>query len=162
MSVEREAVREQRDGGRGGRSHHLDQAAHPLLAAGAERRDDAVVAEAGGERVVRHLQLAGVDAEAGQRAARAQARSAFSKVSCVPSASMATSAPPPVRRLISATTSTFAVVEHDVGAHPPRHREPVVVAVDADDQRGAHQLRAGRGAQADRALREDHDRVADA
>jgi hypothetical protein len=31
--------------------------------AGAERRDDAMVADAGGERVVRDLRLAGVDTE---------------------------------------------------------------------------------------------------
>ena len=52
-------------------------------------------------------------------------------------------------------------VEDDVGAHPPGHLEPDRVAVDADDERCAHQLRAGGGAQADRALGEDDDRVAD-
>ena len=55
------------------------QPAHALLAARAQRRDDAVVAEAGGERVVRHLQLARVDAEARERAARSQASAARSR-----------------------------------------------------------------------------------
>ena len=52
-------------------------------------------------------------------------------------------------------------VERDVGAHALGHREPDRVAVDADDERCAHQLGAGRRAQADRALGEDDDRVAD-
>ena len=88
-------------------------------------------------------------------------RSAFSNVPCVPSASTATSAPPPVSRLISATHVDLGEVEHDVGAHPLGHREPDRVAVDADDERRAHQLGAGRRAQPDRTLGEDDDRVAD-
>ena len=51
---------------------------------------------------------------------------------------MATSAPPPVNFLTSATTSP-SVVEDHVGAHLLRHREPRLVAVDADDQAGAHE-----------------------
>ncbi len=74
---------------------------------------------------------------------------------------MATSTPPPVRRLTSATTSTWVKSSDDVGAHAACHREADRVAVDADDERRAHQLGAGGGAQADRPLGEDHDRVAD-
>src|SRR5450759_5767561 len=43
------------------------------LAAPTERGHDAVVAQTGGERVLRHLKLAGVDAKARERAARPQA-----------------------------------------------------------------------------------------
>ena len=74
---------------------------------------------------------------------------------------MATSAPPPVSRLISATTSCWRVIEHDVGAHALRLLEALRHAVDADDERGAREPRAGGRAQADRSLREDDDRVAD-
>ena len=73
MSVEREAMGEQRRRVEPAASHRRDQPPHPLLAAGAQRGDDAMVAEAGRERVVRHLELARVDAEARQRAARPQA-----------------------------------------------------------------------------------------
>ena len=88
-------------------------------------------------------------------------RSAFSKVPWVPRASTVTSAPPPVSRLTSATTSTWVKSSATSAPMRLRHREADRVAVDADDERGAHQLRAGRGAQADRALGEDDDRVAD-
>ena len=43
-----------------------------------------------------------------------------------------------------------------------RHRQPSGDAVDADDRRGARELRAGGGTQADRALGEHRHAVADA
>ena len=163
ISLEREPVGQQRCRIEPARLDHLDQPAHPLLAAGAERGDDPVVAEARGERR-RTASRACPSRRRGSRACRrvAAQRSALSNVCCVPSASMATSAPcRRVSRLTSSTTSTLREVEHDVGAHPLRHREPHRVAVDADDLRGAHQLRAGGRAQTDRPLGEHDDGVAD-
>ena len=46
-------------------------------------------------------------------------------------------------------------VDHLVGAHLASQVQPLLDAVDADHERGAHQPRAGRGAQADRPLRKD-------
>src|SRR5262245_41622035 len=47
------------------------EAPHTLLAARAQARDDVVIAQARRERVERHRQVAGVDAQARDRAARA-------------------------------------------------------------------------------------------
>ena len=66
---EPEAVGEQRGRVEPARLDHRDEPAHPLLAAGAERGDDPVVAETRREGGIRQLELAGVDAQAGQRAA---------------------------------------------------------------------------------------------
>ena len=52
-------------------------------------------------------------------------------------------------------------IEHHVSPHLPGHRELCVVVVDADNQRGPHQLRARRRAEADRPLGEDDHRIAD-
>ena len=88
-------------------------------------------------------------------------RRALSNVCCVPRASMATSAPAAGQPLDLGDDVDLGEVERHVGAHPLRHRESDRVAVDADDLGGAHQPGAGRGAQADRALGEHDDRVAD-
>src|SRR6185369_11181223 len=53
--------------------HGRDQPTHPLLAARAQRGDDPVVAEAGRERVVRHLELARIHTKARQDSARTNA-----------------------------------------------------------------------------------------
>ena len=71
--VEGEAVGDERQRVEAAGLDGRDEPPHPLLAARAERGDDAVVAEAGRERVVRHLELARVHAEARQRAAGPQA-----------------------------------------------------------------------------------------
>src|ERR1051326_8463088 len=68
--VELEAMRDERTKVEATAANHVEQAAHPLLAAGAKRRDDAIVGQSGPERLVRDGELAGVDAEAGERAAR--------------------------------------------------------------------------------------------
>src|SRR5436190_1843308 len=70
---QREAMGEQRRRVEPARTDHGDQPTHPLLATWAKRRDDPVVAEARRERLVRHLQLARVDAKARQRAAGPEA-----------------------------------------------------------------------------------------
>ena len=88
-------------------------------------------------------------------------RSAFSNVPWVPSASIGHVGAAAGEPLDLGDDIDLGEVEDDVRAHPLGHLEPDRVAVDADDERGAHQLGAGRGAQADRALREDDDRVAD-
>ena len=75
---------------------------------------------------------------------------------------MATSTPrPSVSRLISGDGIAVLRVQRDIGAEAPRNRQPLGVRIDADDQRGALELGAERGAQADRALREDRHGVAD-
>ena len=139
----------------------LHQAAHALLAARTERGDDAMVAEAGGERVVGHLQLARVDAQARERAAGAQAAQRVLERLLRAERLDRHVGAAAGQRLDLGDDVLAAVVEHDVGAHPPRHRQPRVVAVDADDQRRAHQLGARGRAQADRTLGEHDDRVAD-
>ena len=160
--VQPEAVGEERGRVEAAGLHHRDEPAHPLLAAGAQRGDDPVVAEPGGEGRVRQLELAGVHAEARQRAAGPQrAQRALERLLRAEGLDGDVRPEPPVSRLTSSTTSTLVKSSIDVGAHPLRHREPDRVAVDADDQGGAHQLGAGRGAQADRALGEHDDGVAD-
>ena len=73
-------------------------------------------------------------------------------------------------RYISATTGeTFyfghninvAIIECDVGAHAFGHRESMFVSIDADDQRGSHQLCASRCTQTDWPLCKHNNRVAD-
>src|SRR5687768_5651751 len=70
--VERKAMRDEWPQVERTRAHDVDQAAHSLLPARAERRHDLVIADPRGERVERDQQLARVDAEARQGAARAQ------------------------------------------------------------------------------------------
>ena len=53
-------------------------------------------------------------------------------------------------------------IEHDVCAHSLRHFHSNWIAIHADDERSAHQFRARRRTQADRSLRENHNRIADA
>ena len=142
---------------------HLDQAAHPLLAAGAERGDDAVVAEPGGERLVRHLELAGVDAEARQRAARAErAQGALERLLRAERLDGHVDAGPLVRRMTSSTTSTFgksrttsAPIRRAIASRTASPSTPMTSAAPIS-------FAPAVGAQADRALREDDDRVADA
>ena len=55
------------------RLHHRHQAAHSLFSAGAKRRHDLVIADAGSKGVVRHLKFSRINAEAAERAARTQA-----------------------------------------------------------------------------------------
>ena len=88
-------------------------------------------------------------------------RRAFSNVPWVPSASIGHVRAAAGEPLDLGDDVDLGEVEGDVGAHAPGHLEADRVTVDADDERGAHQLRAGGGAQADRALGEDDDRVAD-
>src|SRR5205807_3070345 len=54
-----------------------------------------------------------------------------------------------------------AVIEDDVHSHLAGHNDSIVVAIDPDDHRRAHQLCAERGAETDRALGEDGHGVAD-
>ena len=90
------------------------------------------------------------------------ARSAFSNVACWPSASMVdVGAAPSGQPLDLGDRILFAVVDDHVGAEPSRHRQPLGHRVHADDERRAAELRAQRGAQPDRALREHGHGVAD-
>ena len=136
MSVEREAVGDQRQRVEPARSATVAiSRPHPLLAARAERGDDAVVAEAGRERVVGHLELARVDAQARQRAARPQA------------AQRVLEGPLGAQRLDGHVGAAAGQALHlgddvDLGEVERRRRRPCAghrqadrVAVDADDQR---------------------------
>ena len=85
-----------------------------------------------------------------------------SNVSCFPNASMATSTPrPSVSRMIAATGSSSMKFTTSVGSHPGGQLEAVLDRVDPDDQAGATKPRAGRRAQADRALGEHGDALAE-
>ena len=53
-------------------------------------------------------------------------------------------------------------IEHNIGTHALRHFHPHRIAIDADDERRAHQFRTGGRAKTDRSLRKNDDRVADA
>src|SRR6185437_2392283 len=119
-------------------TYNLHQAPHTFLAARAKRRDDAVIANPRGEGFVRNLKFAGIDTETRQRSRRPQtAQRAFKRLL----------RPQSLNRDVSATTGqTFyfrdyidvSIIERDVCAHSFRHRQAVLVAVDADDQRGSH------------------------
>ena len=142
---------------------HVHQAAHALFAAGAQGGVDAVVAETGGKGRQRDRQIAGVNAQAGQRAAgleHPQRRlEGGLRAQCLD------------RRICTAATGqlhhlghhvALLVVQRHVGAQLAGDAQPVVVAVDADDGAGAQQPGTGGGAQADRPLGKHHHRVADA
>ena len=73
--------------------HHLDQPAHPFLPSRAECRDDALIAQAGMQRLIRCRQVARVDAQARQRPARAdRARATWRVLPSISATSWASSA----------------------------------------------------------------------
>ena len=86
-------------------SDDIHQSPHPFFTAWAKRRRDLVIADACGKRVIRHLQLAGINSKARKRAAGTQGSQTILKGLLRSSASIATSAPPAVNFLISANTS---------------------------------------------------------
>ena len=63
-AVQGKGVRQQRAQIKPAMPHQLHQAAHALLSARAERGDNPVVTETGGEWLERHRQFPGIDAEA--------------------------------------------------------------------------------------------------
>src|SRR6185503_17464494 len=74
-----------REEGRGietARLDHRHEAAHSLLTAGTQRRDDSVISEAGCKCIIRQLELARINAKARKRAARTQAAQRIFK--CLP------------------------------------------------------------------------------
>ena len=122
-----------------------------------------MVAETCGERLVRQLELARVDPEARQRAAGTERpEGALERLLRPQGLDRDVGAVPAGQAHDLLDDVDLGEVERDVGAHPAGHRQPDRVAVHADDLGRAHQLGAGRRAQADRALGEDDDRVADA
>ncbi len=80
----------------------------------------------------------------------------------MPSASIATSAPPLGKPLHLLHHVRLLRIEHNIRAHSFRHFHSDRIAFHADDERSAHQLRARRCAQANRSLRKNDDCVADA
>src|ERR1043165_7166470 len=158
--VELEAMRDERTKVAATAANHVEQAAHPLLAAGAKRRDDAIVGESRSERLVGNRELAGVNAEAGERAARTKdAEGALERLL----------RPERLDRDIDTAGEMadrgdgidVAVVDDDVDTHLLRHGDARVVTVDADDHRRAEEACTDRGAEADRPLREPRDLVAE-
>jgi hypothetical protein len=113
--------------------------------------------------VERDLQVARIDPEAGQRAARPQhpqtgleGRLGAERLDGDVHAAAAGQAHDLLDRVGPGE------IHHVVGAQPPGQLEPFRHPVDGDDLRGAAQLGPRRGAQPDRALREHRDDVADA
>jgi hypothetical protein len=120
-----------------------------------------VIAETRGERIERHREVARIDAEARERAARADApeRALERRLQA--------------QRLDgdvgSAARESFDLgddvllfeVQHDVRAHALRELEALRNRVDADDEGCAGEPRPRRRAETDGPLREDHDRVAE-
>ena len=108
------------------------------------------------------LQVARIDAEARQRAARPQdAQRDLERRLRAQRLDRDIDAAAVGERMISSTGSTLREIDDVVGAERARDREALGDRVDADDRGGAHQLGARRGAQADRPLREHRDGVAD-
>src|SRR5580698_3893595 len=70
---EREGMRDEVAKRESLRAHDAHQASHALLAAGAKDRQDRQIGEAGTEGVERHREVMRVDAQARQRATRAEA-----------------------------------------------------------------------------------------
>src|SRR5688500_10820709 len=120
-----------------------------------------MVAQSGRERLIRDLKFAGIDAKARERSPGTQAAETVFE-GLLRSQRF--------DRHVGALASeplhfvdriAVTVVQCNVSAHPAGHGEPGVVAIDADDQRSAHQLGAGRRAKADRTLSEDDNDVAE-
>src|SRR5690348_9173583 len=127
----------------------LHQPAHAFLATRTQRGDDGVVADAGAEGLVWNAELSRVDAEAGERSARSQAAQAG-----LEGALRAERLDGHVRSaagelLHLAHHVGGAVVEHDVGAEPLRHRDARIVALHADDERRTHEPRPDGRAEPD-------------
>jgi pimeloyl-ACP methyl ester carboxylesterase len=108
-------------------AHHLDETAHALFAAWAERRHDAVVAESGGERVVWHLQFARVHAERRQRAAWAEhAQSVLEGL--LSTEGFDGHVDPGTGEAADLLDDVhLAVIEDDVDAHLQGHRDAIVI-----------------------------------
>src|SRR5687768_3740563 len=109
-----------------------------------------MVTQSGGERLVWELELPGVQAKAGKGAAWPEASQAVLKRLLLAEG---------LDRHVHAAARqsqhvlhdiAVAIIQYHVGAHTPGHCDPGVVAVDTDDERCAHELRAGGGAEADR------------
>src|SRR5262245_52653141 len=84
--IELEAVRDQGLQIDAVRRDNLHQSAHPLRSPGAQCRYDLVVAETGGECIERDPEIAGINAKAGQRSARAEhAKASFERRLCTQS-----------------------------------------------------------------------------
>src|SRR5947209_8553121 len=101
---------------------HLHQAAHTLLPAWAECCHDAVIANACTESFIRDLQLAGIDAEAGERATGTQrAQGILERTLCTERLYAHVRAA--ASQLLDLRDDIhLAVIECHVRAHRPRHR----------------------------------------
>src|ERR1051326_4013498 len=105
--------------------HHRDQALHAVLAAGAERRDDLDVGDAGAERVIRNRELAGVDAEARDRAAGANDAETVLERLLRPERFDGDVDAASGNALDLGDGVAFPVVEYDVDSHRARGEDPL-------------------------------------
>ena len=95
--------------------------------------------EAGRERVVGHLELAGVDAEARQRAAGPEAAQRVLERPLRPERFDGHVRAAAGQSLHLGEDIDLREVEYDVRTHAPGHLETHRVAVDADDEGRAHE-----------------------
>lgn len=161
--VELELVRHQHTQVNAARGHDVHQAAHALLAAGAQGGDDAVVAQAGGEGVQRDGKVAGIHAQAGQGAAGFEhTQGRFEGLLGAQRLNGRIHTAPAGDGHDLVNHVALVEVEREVGAQLFGNVQPVIVAVHRNDGGRAHQARPRRGAQANGALCKHHHGVADA
>ncbi len=138
------------------------QTAHALLAAGAQRGDQRLVGQPGRKGVDRQRQLAGVHAQARQGAARLEgAQAVLERLLGAERLDRNIDALAPGQPHDFADRVGFAVIDGVIGPQLPGHLQALRDGVDSDDATGAAQPCAGGGAQADGALRENGDRIAE-
>ena len=142
---------------------HRHQPAHSFLAAGTEGGDDPLVGEPGEDRLVGRDELARVHAQARQHAPGSQrTQRRFEGVLAAERLDRDIDAAA-LGETVSALRPTLQAFGLSVTVAPKRSAivAPFRHRVDADDQGRSAQPGAKRGAQSNRALREDGDGVAD-
>ena len=105
---------------------HRHQPPHALLAAGAQRRDDVLIAEAGVEALVRHRELAGIDAEARQRAAGPRRTQRVLERLLLAERFDRDVDAAAFGQALDVGDRILARIERDVRAEPARHLEPAL------------------------------------
>ena len=120
------------------RRHHRHQPAHALLSTGTERCDDLLVGESRINRLVRRHEFAGVHTEARERAARSCGpQRVFEGLLTTERFDRDIRASAIGQPLDFSDHIAGVRIEGDVRAKTSRGCEALLVAVDADDQRGA-------------------------
>src|SRR5690242_440798 len=142
--------------------YELHQAAHALFSARTERGDNLVVAEPGCKRFDRDGDLAGINAEAGKRTARAKCgESALEGLRCAEGLNSHIDASSSRQPAYCRADIFFVVVQNHIRAHALRHLDPHWIRLHSDHQAGAFETRANGCTQADRPLRKYSYRIAE-